>query len=230
MSSWVHGNTFSRRCSADRDGDQKSTWKMWPGSSSAWVDEDDMEITWSWHIDLFCLGRDESGSSLYPGTQHWIHKYAYRTSSWRASTHHGVQQGLAVCRSSGKNQARRLPEVHPKYNATASGRGSTGKPDTLICSTNPGQYLFGDSEDEVPSVDRSGLTPATRLREAWPKGWYVDMMDLRSTSRVLRPRQFQEIKEVMKSSQKAPRKEPELKGLGDRSSIKLSSLCERVMS
>ncbi|GFT58131.1 hypothetical protein TNCV_723031 [Trichonephila clavipes] len=25
MSSWVHGNTFSRRCSADRDSDQKST-------------------------------------------------------------------------------------------------------------------------------------------------------------------------------------------------------------
>ncbi|GFW62612.1 hypothetical protein TNCV_1886591 [Trichonephila clavipes] len=31
-------------------------------------------------------------------------------------------------------------------------------------------------------------------------GWYVDMMGLRSTSRVLRPRQFQEIKEVMKLS------------------------------
>ncbi|GFU09378.1 hypothetical protein TNCV_143601 [Trichonephila clavipes] len=25
MSSWVHGNKFSRRCSADRDSDQKST-------------------------------------------------------------------------------------------------------------------------------------------------------------------------------------------------------------
>ncbi|GFW90025.1 putative transposase-like protein [Trichonephila clavipes] len=30
----------------------------------------------------------------------------------------------AVCRSSGKNQAQRLPGVHPEYNATASGRGS----------------------------------------------------------------------------------------------------------
>ncbi|GFX74075.1 hypothetical protein TNCV_490391 [Trichonephila clavipes] len=27
----------------------------------------------------------------------------------------------AVCRSSGQNQARRLPGVHPEYNATASG-------------------------------------------------------------------------------------------------------------
>ncbi|GFU61592.1 hypothetical protein TNCV_3064661 [Trichonephila clavipes] len=30
--------------------------------------------------------------------------------------------------------------------------------------------------------------------------WYVDMMDLRSSSRVLRPRQFPEIKEAIKSS------------------------------
>ncbi|GFU55470.1 hypothetical protein TNCV_2812861 [Trichonephila clavipes] len=33
----------------------------------------------------------------------------------------------AVCRSSGKNQARRLPEVHPEYSTTASRRGSNGK-------------------------------------------------------------------------------------------------------
>ncbi|GFU76179.1 hypothetical protein TNCV_1233301 [Trichonephila clavipes] len=39
---------------------------------------------------------------------------------------HGVQQGEAVCRSSGKNQARRLSGVHPEYSATASVRGSNG--------------------------------------------------------------------------------------------------------
>ncbi|GFX99830.1 hypothetical protein TNCV_258691 [Trichonephila clavipes] len=30
----------------------------------------------------------------------------------------------AVCRSSGKKQARRLPGVHPEYSAKAPGRGS----------------------------------------------------------------------------------------------------------
>ncbi|GFW63091.1 hypothetical protein TNCV_4454391 [Trichonephila clavipes] len=30
----------------------------------------------------------------------------------------------AVCQSSGKNQARRLPGVHPEYGTTASGRES----------------------------------------------------------------------------------------------------------
>ncbi|GFT05194.1 hypothetical protein TNCV_122561 [Trichonephila clavipes] len=33
----------------------------------------------------------------------------------------------AVCRSSGKYQARRLPEVHPEYSTTVSGRGSNGE-------------------------------------------------------------------------------------------------------
>ncbi|GFT91087.1 hypothetical protein TNCV_2008901 [Trichonephila clavipes] len=32
----------------------------------------------------------------------------------------------AVCRSSGNNQARRLPGLHPEYSTTASGRGSNG--------------------------------------------------------------------------------------------------------
>ncbi|GFX80459.1 hypothetical protein TNCV_177981 [Trichonephila clavipes] len=36
------------------------------GSSSAWVDQDDMEIT-GVDINLFCLGRDESGSSKFNG-------------------------------------------------------------------------------------------------------------------------------------------------------------------
>ncbi|GFX19432.1 retrovirus-related Pol polyprotein from transposon 412 [Trichonephila clavipes] len=44
----------------------------------------------------------------------------------------------AVCRSSGKYQARRLPEVHSEYSTTESGRGSNG----------------------------SGLTPATRLQRS----------------------------------------------------------------
>ncbi|GFU38119.1 hypothetical protein TNCV_4328291 [Trichonephila clavipes] len=36
------------------------------GSSSAWADEDDVEIT-GVDINLFCLGRDESGWKLQSG-------------------------------------------------------------------------------------------------------------------------------------------------------------------
>ncbi|GFT17580.1 hypothetical protein TNCV_4032501 [Trichonephila clavipes] len=45
--------------------------------------------------------------------------------------------------------------------------------------------------------------------------------DLRSSSRVLRPRQFQEIKEVIKSSHVLPQGARRRRGLGDRSSIRL---------
>ncbi|GFX07118.1 hypothetical protein TNCV_4268701 [Trichonephila clavipes] len=48
------------------------------------------------------------------------------TSSWRASTHHGEQQGRQCAGHLAKNQARRLPGVHPQHSATASGRGSNG--------------------------------------------------------------------------------------------------------
>ncbi|GFV38559.1 hypothetical protein TNCV_3224651 [Trichonephila clavipes] len=56
------------------------------------------------------------------------------------------------------------------------------------------------------------------------------MRDLRSSSRVLRPRQFQEIKRGHQVFALAPRKEPEDEGLGDRSSSKLSSLWDAWIS
>ncbi|GFW90207.1 hypothetical protein TNCV_1790271 [Trichonephila clavipes] len=56
---------------------------------------------------------------------------ANNTSSWRASTHHVVQGRRCAGHL---NQARRLPGVHPEYNATASGvslgtlkRGTTSR-------------------------------------------------------------------------------------------------------
>ncbi|GFT26273.1 hypothetical protein TNCV_4411751 [Trichonephila clavipes] len=48
------------------------------------------------------------------------------------------------------------------------GRGDpTGKPDTLIRSTNLQQCPFGDSEERYHQpIDRSGLTPASRLQRS----------------------------------------------------------------
>ncbi|GFU43456.1 hypothetical protein TNCV_53551 [Trichonephila clavipes] len=48
------------------------------GSSSAWVDEDDMEIT-GVDINLFCLGRDESGWSKFNG---WHFIFVMFSSVW----------------------------------------------------------------------------------------------------------------------------------------------------
>ncbi|GFX23293.1 hypothetical protein TNCV_1558921 [Trichonephila clavipes] len=42
-----------------------------------------------------------------------------KTSSWRASTHHGVQQGRQ-CAGHLENQARRFPGIHPEYSDTAT--------------------------------------------------------------------------------------------------------------
>ncbi|GFU07444.1 hypothetical protein TNCV_3210501 [Trichonephila clavipes] len=45
-------------------------------------------------------------------------------------------------------------KVHPEYNATASGRGDpTGKPDTLIRSTNPTAVSLRGLRREVPPAD-----------------------------------------------------------------------------
>ncbi|GFV45648.1 hypothetical protein TNCV_2794741 [Trichonephila clavipes] len=73
----------------------------------------------------------------------------------------------AVCRPSGKNEARRLPGVHPEYNATASKRGSNRvNPPSLICSTAQ-QCLFGDTEERYNQpIDRSELIPASHLQRS----------------------------------------------------------------
>ncbi|GFX60667.1 uncharacterized protein TNCV_4917171 [Trichonephila clavipes] len=74
----------------------------------------------------------------------------------------------AVCRSPGTNQARRLPGVHPEYSTTAPGRGSNGYiRRTLSAALTLQQCLFGDTEERYHQpIDRSGLTPATRLQRS----------------------------------------------------------------
>ncbi|GFW79610.1 hypothetical protein TNCV_1428701 [Trichonephila clavipes] len=72
----------------------------------------------------------------------------------------------AVCRSSGKNQARRLPGVHPEYNATASGRRSNGLTrHPLSAALTLQQCLFGNTKERYHQpIDRSPVHS-----EAWAK-------------------------------------------------------------
>ncbi|GFT90235.1 hypothetical protein TNCV_701591 [Trichonephila clavipes] len=70
-------------------------------------------------------------------------------------------------------------------------------------------WVHGNTFSRRCSADRDSDQKSTarsvaRENLATHAGWYVDMMDLRSASRVLRPRQFQEIKEVIKSSHVLP--------------------------
>ncbi|GFX43882.1 hypothetical protein TNCV_4111611 [Trichonephila clavipes] len=72
----------------------------------------------------------------------------------------------AECRSSGKYQVRHLPGVHPRYSPTASGQGSKGSSrHPLSAALTLQQCLFGDIEERYHQpIDRSGLTPASRLQ------------------------------------------------------------------
>ncbi|GFT97971.1 hypothetical protein TNCV_560111 [Trichonephila clavipes] len=82
--------------------------------------------------------------------------------------HHGINKGGSVPVIWQKTR-HGATEVHPEYNATASGRGiQRVKPDTpLICSTNPTAVSLRDSEERYHQpIDRSGLTPATRLQRS----------------------------------------------------------------
>ncbi|GFV91608.1 hypothetical protein TNCV_4761731 [Trichonephila clavipes] len=77
-----------------------------------------------------------------------------QTSFLRASTHHGVQQGRQWAGHLATNKARRLPGVHPEYNATVSGRGSIWvNPPPLICSTNPIAVSLRGHRREIPPAD-----------------------------------------------------------------------------
>ncbi|GFT97631.1 hypothetical protein TNCV_2024491 [Trichonephila clavipes] len=107
------------------------------GSSSAWVDEDDMEIT-GVDINLFCLGRDEK---------------RFETSSWRASTHHGVQQGRQCAGHLAKTRHGAYLKYTQNIMLQHQGEDPTGKPDTLICSTNPTAVSLRRLRREVPPAD-----------------------------------------------------------------------------
>ncbi|GFU10521.1 hypothetical protein TNCV_2273491 [Trichonephila clavipes] len=66
-----------------------------------------------------------------------------------------------------QNQARRLPEVHPEYNATASGRGSNGKPDTPSAALTLQQCLFETPKSGTTSrLTGAGSLPASRLQRS----------------------------------------------------------------
>ncbi|GFS62983.1 hypothetical protein TNIN_492201 [Trichonephila inaurata madagascariensis] len=58
--------------------------------------------------------------SLGRSQLHWIHKHEH---NFVLACLHPPRSPTreAVCRSSGKNQTRHLPGVHPEYSATASG-------------------------------------------------------------------------------------------------------------
>ncbi|GFT52228.1 hypothetical protein TNCV_2530891 [Trichonephila clavipes] len=72
-------------------------------------------VTYDWRDEITRLGKHSCIGSIN----------ANSTSSWRASTHHGVQQGRQ-CAGHLEKPGTRLPGVHPEYSATASGRGSNG--------------------------------------------------------------------------------------------------------
>ncbi|GFV38434.1 hypothetical protein TNCV_4393151 [Trichonephila clavipes] len=105
---------------------------------------------------------------LYPGTAYLDPQAQEKTSSWRASTHHRVQQGRQRAGHLAKSQARRLPEVHPEYSATASGRGSNLKTRyPLSAALTLQQCLFGDTKERYHQpIYRSGLTPVSRLQRS----------------------------------------------------------------
>ncbi|GFX96446.1 hypothetical protein TNCV_1441211 [Trichonephila clavipes] len=103
---------------------------------------------------LILTGESRKDLAFTREQQHWIHK---RENNFVLVCLHPPQSPTreAVCRSSGKNQARRYLEYTQN---TASGRGSPATPYLKQC-------LFGDTEERYHQpIDRSGLTPATRLQ------------------------------------------------------------------
>ncbi|GFY32573.1 hypothetical protein TNCV_673281 [Trichonephila clavipes] len=66
-----------------------------------------------------------------------------------------------------QNQARRLPGVHPEYSDTASGS------------------LFGDTEERYHQpIDRSGLTPSSRLQRSVGQRYSQDTVFLLTGRRI----------------------------------------------
>ncbi|GFX66983.1 hypothetical protein TNCV_4181081 [Trichonephila clavipes] len=66
-----------------------------------------------------------------------------------------------------QTQTRLLPEVHPEHSTKASGRGSNDLPyrHTLSAALTLQQCLFGDTKETYHQpIDRSGLTPVSRLQ------------------------------------------------------------------
>ncbi|GFY17260.1 hypothetical protein TNCV_1090341 [Trichonephila clavipes] len=91
------------------------------GSSSAWVDEDDVEITGVFWVK----------QGLYPGTAA-LDPYVSvkKTSSWRASTHHGVQQGRQCAGQLTIVRHGAYLEYTQNIMLQHQGEDPTGKPDT----------------------------------------------------------------------------------------------------
>ncbi|GFV95089.1 hypothetical protein TNCV_3708841 [Trichonephila clavipes] len=58
--------------------------------------------------------------------------------------HPPITDSNKVCRSSVKNQAQRLPGVHPDHTATASGRGSNGTATAGSDVVQSGRPIFDD--------------------------------------------------------------------------------------
>ncbi|GFU64485.1 hypothetical protein TNCV_2526001 [Trichonephila clavipes] len=98
-----------------------------------------------------------------------IHEVRY-SSSWSASTHHGVQQG----RQCAGHLANTRHGAYLKYTQNIvlqnQGEDPTGKPTShlpLSAALTLQQCLFGDTEERYHQpIDRSGLTPATRLQRS----------------------------------------------------------------
>ncbi|GFS88523.1 hypothetical protein TNCV_1461551 [Trichonephila clavipes] len=86
--------------------------------------------------------------------------------SWRASTHHGVQQG----RQCAGHLANTRHGAYLKYIQNIvlqhQGEDPTGKPNLpLPAALTLQQCLFGDTEERYHQlIERSTLTPATRLQ------------------------------------------------------------------
>ncbi|GFT92333.1 hypothetical protein TNCV_2048781 [Trichonephila clavipes] len=91
-----------------------------------------------------------------------------------ASTHHGAQQGEAACRSSDMRQARHLPQRwywSIVLQVRCDPPVHLGHPN---CNTNPKanclwyskRTRIGNRRTNHQPIDRSGLTPASRLRRS----------------------------------------------------------------
>ncbi|GFU73446.1 hypothetical protein TNCV_3675931 [Trichonephila clavipes] len=96
----------------------------------------------------------------------WIHIREKTSSFWRGSTHHRIQQG----RQYAGHLVNTRHCVYLVYTQNImlqhQGEDPTGKPDTPYLQTlTLQQCLFGDTEERCHQpIDRSGLTPATRLQ------------------------------------------------------------------
>ncbi|GFU59095.1 hypothetical protein TNCV_2933841 [Trichonephila clavipes] len=76
-----------------------------------------------------------------------------KTSSWRASTHHGVQQGRQCAVIWQKTRHGAYLKYTQNIMLQHQGEDPTGKPDTLTCSTNPTAVSLRRLRREVPPAD-----------------------------------------------------------------------------